>query len=84
MQSGNSFLFGLNYANYGHLVELRLEGIFAPLTPNHKYKNRSYILPDGWIVAQHKCTWHSASIADFGVNGTNNYVDLWHQKKFYS
>lgn len=78
-------VFGLNYAKYGHLTDLslRLEGIFTPLTPNHHNKNRSYILPDGWIVAQHKCAWHSKNIYDFGVNGTNNYFDLWYQRKFY-
>lgn len=76
--------FGLNYAKYGHLVDNKLEGIFTSLTPQYEYKNRSYVLPNGWIVAQNKCAWYSGDILEFGLKGVNNYVDLWHQKMFYS
>ena len=76
-------VFGISYAKYGHTLEKRTQGVFKHLTPQCKWKNASYILDDGWIIAQHKCAWHSQNIFDFGVSGVNNYVDLWWNRNFY-
>ena len=58
-----------------------------PLTPMHPNKNRSYVLPNGEIVALHKNAWFSsakpAEISSMGAKGTNNYVDIYRARNVY-
>ena len=65
-----------------------LIGTFMPLTPNHDNLNRSYVLPDGTILAKHKDSWFSkaktADISIFGLKGTNNYLDMYFNKDIYN
>ena len=62
-------------------------GLFMPLTPNHQLKNRSYMLPNGRIVALHKDAWFpevkAADISAFGLKTTNNYLKMWNEKDIY-
>jgi len=63
-------------------------GQFLPLTPSHKNKNRSYILPDGTLFALHKDAWYPSSmpadISHFGLKGTNNYLEMYKNKDIYN
>ena len=69
------------------LKKTHVLGLFMPLTPNHKLKNRSYILPDGNIVALHKNAWFPESkasdISAFGLKNTNNYIKMWQERNVY-
>lgn len=77
-------IFGLCYLKYGWNLNRVAEGTFQQLTPFCQNKNRSYVLDNGSVIAQHKCAWHSSNIFDFGMPGTNDYVDIWRQQKFYN
>ena len=63
-------------------------GEFTALTPYYEYKNRSYILPNGEIIALHKNAWFPQSrggeIKSFGAKGTNNYVEMYKNKDIYN
>ena len=63
-------------------------GHFIPLTPNHKNQNRSYVLPDGAIVALHKDAWvlnaKGGQINEFGFNEGNNYFEMFVNKDVYN
>ena len=52
------------------------------LTPTHANKNMAFVLPDGTIMAFHKPA-QSGDLTALGAQGTNNYVDLWQQRKVY-
>ena len=55
------------------------------LTPNHSRRNLSFVLPDGQILALFKKGWMAPGDVLFGKRkGTNNYADLWAQRKIYS
>ncbi len=62
-------------------------GHFIALTPNHLQKNRSYVLPNGDILAIHKDTWFPKSepgeIASLGAKGTNNYYQMYEDRTIY-
>tara|TARA_Y100001968_G_C19403830_1_gene742539 strand:+ start:744 stop:1502 length:759 start_codon:yes stop_codon:yes gene_type:complete len=62
-------------------------GHFIALTPNHKQKNRSYVLPSGDILAIHKDTWfpscEGGEIASLGALGTNNYHKMYEERTIY-
>ena len=62
-------------------------GHFIALTPNHLQKNRSYVLPNGDILAIHKDTWfpkaEPGEIASLGVKGTNNYYEMYEDRRLY-
>ena len=61
-----------------------LVGHLMPLTPNHPRRNLSFVLPDGKILALFKKGWMNPGDVLFGKRkGTNNYADLWIQKKVY-
>ena len=64
-----------------------LVGDFMPLTPMHPNKNRSYVLPNGEILALHKNAWFPAAepaeISSMGATGTNNYVEIYHARNAY-
>jgi len=59
-------------------------GHLMPLTPNHSHKNLSFVLPDGQIFALFKKGWMKPGDVLFGKReGTNNYADLWAERKIY-
>ncbi len=62
-----------------------ISGHLMPLTPNHPRKNLSFVLPDGQILALFKKGWMPPGETLFGKReGTNNYADLWVQRKVYT
>ena len=83
--SGTAIL-GRSIAFYG-AQKSHIMGHFTALTPSHKQKNRSYILPSGDIFALHKDAWMPKSkggeLESLGAKGTNNYVDLYTTGEFY-
>ena len=52
------------------------------LTPLHARKNKSFVLPDGTILAACKPA-EGGDLKILGATGTNNYNDLWHARKIY-
>ena len=55
------------------------------LTPYHRLKNTSFVLPDGKVLAQFKKGWLNPEKTAFGRDkGTNNYCDLWNKKDVYN
>ena len=52
------------------------------LTPTHANKNLAFVLPDGTIFAFHKPAG-AADLTALGATGTNNYVELWQQRRVY-
>ncbi len=76
-------VFGLSYMKHGWNIGNVSEGTFQQLTPFHQNKNRSYVLENGNVIAQHKCAWHSSNISDFGMAGVNDYVKMWNDQNFY-
>ena len=80
-------VLGRAIAYYG-LQHNQIIGHFMPLTPNHKNKNRSYILPDGSILALHKDAWMEnakpAQISDFGIEDGDNYLEMYKQNNIYN
>jgi len=52
------------------------------LTPTHAHKNLAFVLPDGTILAFHKPAG-SGDLTALGAIGTNNYVELWQQRRVY-
>ncbi len=80
-------VLGRSLAYYG-LERNNIIGHFMPLTPNHKNKNRSYILPDGSILALHKDAWllsaKAGQISEFGINDSDNYLKLYNEHNIYN
>jgi hypothetical protein len=67
----------------------QLFGHFMPLTPFHPNRNKSFVAPDGSIIARHKSAWHSnhpgpGDLSAFGAPGTNSYFHLWRQRQVYA
>jgi hypothetical protein len=67
----------------------QLFGHFMPLTPFHPNRNKSFVAPDGSIIARHKSAWHSnhpgpGDLSAFGATGTNSYFSLWRQRQVYA
>ena len=59
-------------------------GHLMALTPNHQHRNLSFVLPDGQILALFKKGWMNPGDVLFGKRqGTNNYADLWTQRRIY-
>ena len=62
-------------------------GHFIPLTPNHRQKNRSYVLPSGDIIAIHKDAWfpncEGGDLSSLGAIGTNNYYKMAESRTIY-
>ena len=66
-------------------IDTRICGHLMALTPNHSRRNLSFVLPDGQILALFKKGWMAPGDVLFGKRkGTNNYADLWAQRKIYS
>lgn len=80
-------VLGRAFAIYGQ-KENHVLGYFMPLTPSHKKLNRSYVLPDGTILAQHKTAWFpnakGGDFSAFGIKGTNNYLKMYNDKNIYN
>ena len=53
------------------------------LTPDHPIKNKSFVLPDGTIIAECKRA-HGGDLRALGAKDTNNYNEIWHGKRVYS
>lgn len=61
-----------------------VSGHLMALTPNHPRRNLSFVLPDGQILALFKKGWMQPGDVLFGKReGTNNYADLWVQRRIY-
>ncbi|NMP05480.1 MULTISPECIES: glycosyltransferase family 32 protein [Prochlorococcus] len=61
-----------------------VSGHLMALTPSHPRRNLSFVLPDGQILALFKKGWMAPGDVLFGPReGTNNYADLWVQRKVY-
>ncbi len=59
-------------------------GHLMALTPNHNRRNLSFVLPDGQILALFKKGWMDPEDVLFGKRkGTNNYEDLWTDRRVY-
>ena len=59
-------------------------GHLMALTPNHRRRNLSFVLPDGQILALFKKGWMDPDDVLFGKRaGTNNYEDLWMERRVY-
>ena len=80
-------VLGRSIAYFG-LEREHVIGHFMPLTPNHINKNRSYILPDGTILALHKDAWLSSAkagqISEFGIKDSDNYLELYNKQDIYN
>ena len=64
--------------------ERHVSGHLMALTPNHPRRNLSFVLPDGQILALFKKGWMLPGDTLFGKReGTNNYPDLWAQRRVY-
>lgn len=62
----------------------QINGHLMALTPNHRFRNHSFVLPDGQILALFKKGWMAPNDVLFGKReGTNNYADLWRQRQVY-
>ena len=80
-------VLGRAFAFYG-LRNNHIIGHFMQLTPNHSNKNRSYILPDGTILALHKDAWvlnaKGGQLNEFGFDDAENYYTMFVNKDIYN
>ena len=80
-------VLGRALAHYG-FNENHVVGHFMPLTPNHENQNRSYVLPNGTILALHKDAWMTnakpGQINEFGIEDSENYLDMYLNKEIYN
>ena len=76
-------VLGASIASQGQ-SKSHISGHLMALTPNHANRNLSFVLPDGQILALFKKGWMKPGEVLFGKKkGTNNYADLWMQRKIY-
>ena len=63
-------------------------GEFTALTPYYDLNNRSYLLPNGEILALHKDAWfpkvRGGELSSFGGEGTNDYIKMYRNKDSYN
>ncbi len=62
-------------------------GDFIDLTPLHETRNRAMVLPNGRIIALYKPNQsHEVrqTLSSLGGEGTNNFADLWQQRRVYN
>jgi mannosyltransferase OCH1-like enzyme len=62
-------------------------GDFIDLTPLHETRNRSMVLPNGRILALYKPKQSRdvrQTLSSLGGKGTNNFADLWQQRRIYN
>jgi hypothetical protein len=62
-----------------------LTGMYLSLTPHHAVKNYAFVLPDGQIIAWGKKTHGTklGGLGHYGANGTNDYVQMYINRKVY-
>jgi mannosyltransferase OCH1-like enzyme len=58
-------------------------GDYLELTPTHEQKNRAFVLPNGTIMAWSKPSG-GGDLTQLGAKGTNNYNELWQERKIYA
>jgi len=80
-------LFGRVLAGFD-LGAARQIGHFMPLTPGLNQRNLAYVLNSGTICGWHKSAWHpnrpgGGDLASTGLQGTNNYNDIWRNRQVY-
>jgi hypothetical protein len=78
-------LLGRVIAMNGPSIEI-LTGNYLSLTPQHYFKNFSYILPDGRILAWGKKTTGTPSgnsLDGLGLSNGNSYAALYHGRRIY-
>lgn len=67
-----------------HFEQLNIvTGSFIPLTPEFNNKNRGFVFSDGSIFALHKKGNKGGDFINLGIEGTNNYGELYSQRKIY-
>jgi hypothetical protein len=77
-------LFGKSLAMHGPDPK-HVYGDVIDLTPHKKNKNRAFVLPEGDIVAWAKPRHlGGGGLAKLGVEGTNNYVEIWNSRQAYT
>jgi len=61
------------------------DGHFMQLTPQHDQKNKAYVMRTGEIFAWHRSHINSnmKDLSDFGIEGGNDYRNLWRNRKVY-
>ena len=63
--------------------EQTLFGDCDELTPHHMHKNKTFIAPNGELLAECKPT-AGGDLTGMGASDTNNYNYFWHRKLVYS
>lgn len=75
-------LLGKSIASNGSQANF-VYGDYLELTPAHGQKNRAFVLPDGTIAGWGKPAG-GGDLTSLGAKTTNNYNELWQQRKVYS
>ncbi|OOR99178.1 hypothetical protein B0187_05320 [Haemophilus paracuniculus] len=73
---------GKNIAKHFEQLSV-VTGSFVALTPEFNNKNRGFVLNDGSILALHKKGNQGGDLTKLGIEGTNNYGELYNQRKIY-
>lgn len=75
-------LLGQSLARHGSDADY-VFGDYLELTPAYEQKNRAFVLPDGTIMAWSKPAG-GGDLTGLGASGTNNYNELWQQRRIYA
>ena len=79
-------LLGRAHAFYGS-KSTQVMGTFMRLSPFHQNMNKSYLFPDGTILALHKDAWikgcQEGDLSKVVGKGTNNYLDMYNSQDIY-
>ncbi|WP_204207751.1 glycosyltransferase family 32 protein [Synechococcus sp. KORDI-100] len=80
-------LLGSILAGFG-VDNIKQLGFFLPLTQRFLNRNLAYVSSSGEILAWHKTAWHpmrprGGDMASLGLQGTNNYNQLWRERAVY-
>lgn len=73
---------GKNVAKYFDELNVVI-GTFIALTPEFNDKNRAFVLSNGTILGLHKRGNLGGDLSQLGVEGTNNYGELYAQRQIY-
>ena len=81
-------LFGSVLAE-SQLTNAKQVGFFLPLTQGFLNRNLAYVSDTGQILAWHKTTWHPSrarggDLSSLGLSATNNYNQLWRERRIYA
>jgi mannosyltransferase OCH1-like enzyme len=75
-------LLGQALARHGSDADY-IFGDYLELTPAYEQKNCAFVLPNGTIMAWRKAAG-GGDLTALGATGTNNYNELWQQRKVYA